>query len=154
MIEEVISGAQTGADIGALIAAKKLGLKTGGTMPKGFRTATGPRPEFVELYGVTEHSSSSYPPRTEENVKNSDGTLIFGLHSSPGSRLTINLCKALGKPYKTVFWAGKEWIERGSLVEWADLNGVQTLNVAGNREEKNPGISSAVEEYLLENLSE
>ena len=51
-IKKIISGFQTGADIGGILAAKRLGLETGGTMPKGFRTEDGPRPEFAELYGA------------------------------------------------------------------------------------------------------
>lgn len=40
----IISGGQTGADQGGLDAGKALGLKTGGLMPKGWRTEAGPRP--------------------------------------------------------------------------------------------------------------
>ena len=40
-------------------------------MPRGFRALDGPRPEFAELYGVREHTSDRYPPRTALNVKES-----------------------------------------------------------------------------------
>lgn len=41
----IISGGQTGADQGALVAAKQLGIETGGWTPRGFLTEAGPCPE-------------------------------------------------------------------------------------------------------------
>src|SRR5258706_14324526 len=71
----IISGGQNGVDVAALRAAKAEGLKTGGMMPKGFRTLDGPRQSYRIEFGLTEHSSASYPSRTAWNVRNSDGTL-------------------------------------------------------------------------------
>ena len=42
-IFKIISGGQTGADKGGLIAAKKANIKTGGIAPKGFMTEAGKR---------------------------------------------------------------------------------------------------------------
>ena len=42
---KIISGGQTGADMGGLLAAKDLGIRTGGWMPKGWLT------ELCELQG-------------------------------------------------------------------------------------------------------
>jgi hypothetical protein len=78
MLERVISGFQTGADIAGIYAARAHGIPTGGAMPRGFLTEEGPRPEFAELYGAVELPSSSYPARTERNVRDSDGTIWFG----------------------------------------------------------------------------
>ena len=47
MIERVISGGQTGADQAGLAVAKRLGIPTGGCMPKGWLTEAGPRPDFA-----------------------------------------------------------------------------------------------------------
>jgi hypothetical protein len=38
LVTKVISGGQSGADLGGLRAAKVLGIQTGGSMPKGFLT--------------------------------------------------------------------------------------------------------------------
>jgi hypothetical protein len=54
MIERVISGGQTGADQAGWRAARAYGIPTGGWMPLGFLTETGPRPEFTELDGATQ----------------------------------------------------------------------------------------------------
>src|SRR4051812_38794183 len=56
----VISGGQTGADIGALRAAKALGIATGGYAPLGWRTETGERPSLGIDYGLVESDSADY----------------------------------------------------------------------------------------------
>lgn len=154
-VEKIISGGQDGADAAGLFAAKYLlSLKTGGTMPKGFRTDSGNRPEYAKMFGVVEHSSRSYPPRTEENVKNSDGTVIFGDHTSPGCSLTMSLCEKHNKPLLLLAFNpnGEYAATPKSFREWLERNKVQTLNVAGNRERKNPGIFNYVRMFLLEAL--
>lgn len=50
-LRRVISGGQCGVDVAALRAAKRAGLQTGGTMPRGWRTLDGPRPEYAAEYG-------------------------------------------------------------------------------------------------------
>ena len=104
---KLISGGQNGADIGGLIAAKKFGIPTGGWIPNTFRTEAGPRPDLGKLYNLNEHSSYSYIPRTKSNVIWSDGTLIFGRDSSPGSKLTIKFCKEQAKSYYLFPWTSK-----------------------------------------------
>ncbi|HSQ58757.1 MAG TPA: putative molybdenum carrier protein, partial [Gemmata sp.] len=59
-LERVISGGQTGADRGALIAARAAGIATGGFMPRGFLAHDGNHPEFAELYDMRETESSRY----------------------------------------------------------------------------------------------
>lgn len=140
MLTKIISGGQTGADQGGLVAAKQLGLQTGGTAPKGFRTDTGPNRELAN-YGLVEHSNSSYKPRTIENVRNSDGTVWFGNVNSPGARLTISTCVKLKKP--CIINPSKL-----QLIDWIDKKFIKTLNVAGNRENSNPGIYERVIFFL------
>ena len=141
MITKIISGAQTGADQGGLEAGRILKLETGGVAPKGFRTETGSNPALKD-YGIIEHKSPNYPPRTIENVRNSDGTIIFGDHTSPGCKLTINTCKKFGKPY--IINPTKE-----SFIRWINWNNIRTLNVAGNRESTNKGLQEKVKNFLV-----
>ena len=88
MIERVISGGQTGADQAGLAVAKRLGIPTGGCMPKGWLTEAGPRPDLGATYGLEEAETAAYPERTERNVLASDGTVVFGDARSRGSMLT------------------------------------------------------------------
>ena len=41
MIKKIISGGQSGADLAGLKAAIKLGIETGGFIPKNYRTENG-----------------------------------------------------------------------------------------------------------------
>ena len=74
MIKKIISGGQTGADRAALDIALKFNIPHGGWIPKGRITEDGPLPS---KYKLQEMPTTSYPARTEKNVIDSDGTLIF-----------------------------------------------------------------------------
>ena len=76
-VHTIISGGQVGADQAGWEAAIDLGLETGGQMPRGFRTHFGNDPDVGALYGATESASRDWPPRTRENIRNSDATIIF-----------------------------------------------------------------------------
>ena len=54
MVRKIISGGQTGADQAGLAVAKRLGIPTGGFVPKGFLTEAGPRPDLAAEYGLEE----------------------------------------------------------------------------------------------------
>lgn len=89
MISKIISGGQTGVDIAALRAGMSRGIPTGGTMPKGFRTLAGPKPEWAAEFGLVEHASPAYPPRTYDNVRNADITIRIAVDfDSAGERCT------------------------------------------------------------------
>src|SRR5262249_3920699 len=75
---KVISGDQTGADMGALIAARELGLETGGFAPKGWQTENGPQEHILRGFGLIECEEPGYPARTRRNVAGSDATLLVG----------------------------------------------------------------------------
>src|SRR5262245_4392293 len=94
MIERVVSGGQTGADQAGLAVAKRLGIPTGGCMPRGWLTEAGPRPDLAVEYGLEETGTAAYSERTERNVLLADGTVVFGDARSIGSMLTIKLCLA------------------------------------------------------------
>ena len=145
VIRKIISGGQTGADQAGLRAGKLLGLKTGGTAPYNWMTEEGPQKVLLSAYGLIAgpYDPKTYPIRTRLNVENSDGTVIFGNISSPGSKQTIGMCKYVVKPCivnPTEF----------RLRKWARENSIEVLNVAGNRESRNLGIYKEVVELLLE----
>lgn len=136
--EKIISGGQTGADKAGLTAAQSLGIATGGTAPKGWRICLpdgtdGSDPDLAE-FGLIEHTSREYPPRTQKNVADSDGTVWFGYADSPGGKLTIATCKQLRKPCLVD-------PTPQALRSWLAQHQIATLNVAGNRESKqNPDV--------------
>ena len=145
-VYKIVSGCQTGADRAGLEVGRRLEhLDTGGWCTKGNRTDEGPRPDLIDYYGLDEHSSSAYPPRTEKNVRDSNGTVLCGNMTSPGCSLTIALCKAYKRPYICNPTADE-------LRAWLVEHAIEILNVAGNRERTNPGIYQSTLETLLEAL--
>jgi hypothetical protein len=149
ILEQVISGGQTGADRAALIAAKASGIRTGGWMPHGFLAFDGKHPEFADLYGMREMMSPRYPPRTAMNVKTSHGTLRFATNwESPGEILTRNLCEQYGKPSLDVTPGGDRTPEH--VAAWVSETGIRILNVAGNAERTSPGIQELAFDFLVD----
>lgn len=145
-LQRVISGGQTGADQGGLIAAKQVGLVTGGTAPKGYMTSKGPN-LLLQSFGLND--IGTLQTRTKQNVKDSDATVILsGDLSSAGTVLTINLCKELCKPHLVLDIDSicTQFGDTGivpvdaqdpmckALFDFILMHQVRTLNVAGNRE--------------------
>jgi hypothetical protein len=149
MLRKVISGGQTGADRAGLKAAKDAGLATGGWMPKGFKALDGDHPEFAQLYGIQEHPSPYYPPRTFRNVQESDGTVRFATRwNSLGEVCTMKAINKYGKPYFDVDVLGET--QPADLADWLLENNIRVLNVAGNAEKTSPGIEEFVYAFLSE----
>ena len=147
MLKKVISGFQTGADIGGIFAASDANIETGGWMPKGFRTLEGSRPYFAEWYGAKEHKSSYYPPRTYSNVADSDGTIRFYYDkNSAGEICTLKAISKLKKPYLDVDLNLP--LSHKEVVDWIRSNNISVLNIAGNSEKTYGGITLDVFEYL------
>lgn len=143
-LRKVISGGQTGADRAGLEAAKRLGYETGGTVPRGYRTSKGPDPTLMQ-FGVVEHPSDRYPPRTVKNVREADGTVWFGNEETSGGKLTLATARRMARPLLINPTAGE-------LRAWIVGQNIGVLNVAGDRETNSPGIQGKVEEILVEAL--
>jgi len=135
MIEEVWSGGQDGADIAGVWAAKAVGLTTGGWMPNGWRTTSGRKPQYRVLYGMTEHESWRYQPRTACNVRDCDATLLLGDQpESAGCAFTQKCAASYKRPLLIVTTA--EMAEAGSIERvraWLAAQGTRRVNIAGNR---------------------
>lgn len=151
MLEKIISGGQTGADYGGLLAAEELGIETGGYCPRYCRTDEGHNNELVTRFGLVETTSSGYSMRTLCNVLNSDGTVIMGNHNSPGCCLTKRFCRENFKPYTLL---STNDIERDTMLLAAFIvnENIKTLNIAGNRERTNTGIEQRVKSIVTSSL--
>ena len=142
-VKRIISGGQTGADRGGLDAAIDLGIPHGGWCPKGRRAEDGPIPR---KYRLEETASPDYPPRTEQNVVASHGTVVFTFGPpKAGSALTIRLARKHRKPVVHIdlhTLSPDEAAKR--LREWIAEHGVSILNVAGSRESNAAGLEKLV----------
>ncbi|HCE42859.1 MAG TPA: hypothetical protein DET40_04875 [Lentisphaeria bacterium] len=164
IVSKIISGGQTGADRGGLDAAIELCIPHGGWCPKGRKSEDGTIPA---KYVLEEMNTADYLRRTEQNVIDSDATVIFIFgQPSGGSKRTVDFCKKHGKPYRCLDLAFMddnkaaskllEFLEnrRGGLLampggELPSVPGNPVLNIAGSRESKAQGIQERVRKTLL-----
>jgi len=146
MLDKLVTGGQTGADQAAWRAAAAFSVACGGWMPSGFLTEDGCHPEFAERFGAAEMPTDSYSERTEQNVKECDGTLWFGETPTLGARTTVEACYRLGKPCLPVSPSAS--FEPLHVATWIMENKIRILNVAGNREGEEPGIGDRVETFV------
>ena len=150
---KIISGGQNGADQAGLRAAKFCGLETGGWLPKGCKTLDGPQPDLLTEYGMKEHNSDLYPPRTEANVRDSCGTIRFAkTFSSAGEKCTLRAIKWFNRPYLNVDI--NDPLDKQEVLLWIKERDIKILNIAGNSEETAPGIGDFVYEYLVDVFSQ
>jgi hypothetical protein len=139
MTLRIISGGQTGVDRAALDVALAFGLPYGGWLPKGRRTEDGALPD---TYKMKEMPTADYSGRTEQNVIDSQGTLII-CRGKPkgGTELTQALavrhhrpCLHVDPSSINVFQAAK------NISTWISQQGIEVLNVAGPRNSEDPEI--------------
>lgn len=147
MIKKLVSGGQTGADIAALDVALRHDFPHGGWCPKGRRSVEGP---ISAQYLLTETPSANYLQRTEWNVRDSDGTVVFTLASEAtgGSLRTIGFATVHRKPCVHISQADPTAALK--LRKFIADHRIETLNVAGSRESKEPGIHDWVMQVLEE----
>lgn len=137
---KVISGGQTGVDRAALDAAIAAGLPVGGWCPRGRKAEDG---VIIKRYPLQETPSSGYTQRTEWNVRDSDGTLVFYISEMKGGTLlTLQMAEKYGRPCWCID------LEKEKLMELPFPRPLGILNIAGSRESEAPGIYRRVYEVL------
>jgi len=152
MINKIISGGQTGADIAGLDVAIKAGIPCGGWCPRGRKYEKGRIPD---RYPLQETVLPDYFVRTELNVKDSDATLLFTFGvPAGGSALTVQFAGKHRKPVLHIDLSdnAKELLS-DKICDWIKENNIHILNIAGSRESKNPGIYKAVYNILISVLT-
>lgn len=145
-LHKIISGGQTGADQGGLLAAHVFGILTGGTAPDKYMTSKGSN-LLLEAFGLK--AVGSLQSRTRRNIVDSDATVILAVDmQSPGTIKTRQLCMELKRPFLAIDLtaAATAFGDTGSVpVELRNKmcealhafileHRVGVLNVAGNRE--------------------
>jgi hypothetical protein len=151
VIQKIISGGQTGADRAALDVAIKFGIPHGGWIPKGRKTEDGPLPD---TYHLREMPTATYGKRTEQNVIDSDGTLIMS-HGrlTGGPALTRDLAKQHGRPWLHIDLNTQNRFEAAVAINsWIARHKTETLNVAGPRASRDPEIYQATVNVLTTTL--
>lgn len=141
----IVSGGQTGADRAALDFAIRHGYAHGGWVPHGRLAEDGP---IALQYQLTELANGGYRQRTRRNVQDSDGTLIVNLGTLEGGTLATQVfAQRLRKPCLLVQPVSVA-DAAGHVLAWLQTHAIRTLNVAGPRESKRPGIYRLTEALL------
>ena len=153
MITKIVSGGQTGADRAALDFAIKNNIPHGGWIPKGRLTEEGPLPYHYQLWEI---KTRSYVKRAEQNVIDSDGTLIISHGKlADGSAFTKQFAKKHQRPWLHIDF-NKALMEEAAeqIKRWIEENKIKTLNVAGPRASKDSRIYRKTLELLEITFSE
>src|SRR5210317_1097560 len=147
MLKKMISGGQTGADRAALDFALKFNIPHGGWIPKGRIAEDGPLPD---KYQLQEMPTASYSERTEQNVIDSDGTVIFSRGKPTGGteytrkmvlkhkRHLVHIDLKLQTSYDAAY----------EILSTIEFYHIKILNVAGPRASKDPAINNDVFKLL------
>jgi hypothetical protein len=146
--DRIVSGGQTGVDRAALDVAIALGIEHGGWCPAGRLSEDGSIPS---RYQLEETPSPDYPARTEQNVIDSDATLIlYRQRLKGGTLLTRKICDRTFQPYVLIR------LDRDShqtVRKWLSDQRPRSLNVAGPRESTCQGVYQQSFEFLMTALT-
>lgn len=152
---KIISGGQTGADLGGVDAAIACGVPYGGMIPSGRRYELGAIPDNYTEF--VESDSYNYLVRTEQNVKDSDVTLVFS--TTPvqgGTKRTIQFARKHNVPYfvfsynltGTLLEDTVETKYAEVLKALLEFDSDVVINVAGSRESKCEGIHKFTKDII------
>jgi len=147
VLQKIISGGQTGTDRAALDWAIAGGIPHGGWCPQGRLAEDGAIPT---RYSLTETPSPDYVQRTEWNVRDSDGTVVFSVAAmlAGGSERTVEFAEQHGKPCIHLSQERDGGRAAALLREFLGRHEIKILNVAGPRQSQEPGVAGFTREVL------
>ena len=100
-----------------------------------------------KCYDLRETESSDYAVRTEQNVLDSDGTLVLYLSElRGGTELTYRMTQKHGRPSMLVDLGAPVSVD--VVRQWIAGEGIRVLNVAGPRASQSEGIYELARAYL------
>ncbi len=148
MIEKVVSGGQTGVDRAALDAAMALGIECGGWCPVGRHADDGVIPAH---YPLQETADMDHTVRTENNVRDSDGTLVlYRGELQGGTAYAVLMAQHLGRPVRAVNL--DEPFSAADIAAWIERARIRVIHIGGQRESNSPGIYALARERIAEIL--
>ncbi len=151
---KIISGGQTGVDRGALDAALRHGIESGGWCPTGRLDESGRIPD---RYPVKELENGGSTKRTLQNVKDSDGTIIiYPGKLSGGTEQTLHFCVEQRRPHELIDASNISTEKAAQLIaDFVCENNIEILNVAGPRQSEWPegyGYAAQVLDIFLNSI--
>ena len=145
-IAKIISGGQTGVDRAALDVALSRKMGCGGWCPEGRHADDGP---ISEKYPLIETARTDHTVRTENNVKFSDGTLLFYRERfEGGTAYAKEMAEHLNKPVLVIDVSNPP--DAQIFKSWINDNKIRVIHIGGQRECSSPGIYARAR-LLIEN---
>ncbi|MDR1818575.1 MAG: putative molybdenum carrier protein [Puniceicoccales bacterium] len=143
----IISGGQTGADRAGLDFALEHGIRIKGYCPLGRLAFDGP---LHRRYKLIETATAEYPERTRLNATIADATVIFDAVEplSRGTGTALVAIRRHRKPHVILKNFPDVAADTEALCEFLRLQCPRSLNVAGNSEQRTPGIYAHVRAVL------
>lgn len=127
-----------------------VGIPVGGSCPKGSLAEDGTVPD---IYPMIELESRSYSSRTEQNVIDSDGTLILNRGKLLGGTLhTVEYAQKYARPCLIVRLDAE--CDSATVTRWIADEKIRVLNISGPRGTKFPGIHEKALAFLREVFAE
>lgn len=139
MIDMIISGGQSGADLLAIDWAKKNGIKCELNVERSYTPLNnGIIPSEIPIHIVSNKRgfSGGWIERRRYNIINSDFTLIFvrdDIYKTKGSLGTMMDAKRFGVPFSYIKLNSVDSIDVGVVIALLERHNVKILNVAGER---------------------
>jgi len=151
LVRRIVSGGQSGADRASLDLAIRLGIPHGGWCPRGRKAEDG---LIHRRYRLRETPSAGYAQRTEWNVRDSDGTVIFSLTNqlTGGSKKTLQFGRKYGRPCLHLVAAQRSSNHADLLCRFVKRHHIRVLNIAGPRKSEEPRVGSFVTRTLRQAL--
>ena len=148
MLKKIISGGQTGADRASLDFAIARGIPHGGWCPRGRVAEDG----LIDArYQLAETPSEDPAQRTEWNVRDADGTVIFSISPtlSGGSQKSARFASRYEKPLLHLCRERDRGTAAKKLSDFLLEHQIKTLNIAGPRASEEPEVAKFTLETLM-----
>ena len=138
-VKKIISGSQPGADRAALDFAIKYNIPHGGWISRG-RIAEAE--SLPNKYKLKKMPATSYASPTEQNVVDSDSTLIFSRGKPTGAtEYTLQMARKHKRHFRNIdVNLGMSFDNASLIVSWIEAHKIEVLNVAGPRESEDKNI--------------
>jgi hypothetical protein len=150
-LRQIISGGDTGVARAALDWAMANGIEHGGWCPAHRKAEDGIIPSRYALQEIDRNRSG---PDIRANVAHSDAMLVLNLGVLDGwTDRAVRICRREKKPVLVVQIENVDESVPGAVRSWLLSHQVRVLYVAGPREGKRPGITTATARFL-ESLAE
>lgn len=139
MISKIVSSGRTGVELAALDIALKLGIAHGGFASRGLRNQQGP---LSDRYGLQQVDSFGFQQAMEQNIKNSDGTLLISRsRRTAETRYAVETALRLQRQLLHVDLSQHSAFESASLISsWVSLQNIKTVFVTGPSADLDAGL--------------